>query len=154
MSYIVIRDTREKENNGWRWNKSSYCDGTIDDILETGDYTLKGYENILTIERKGSLSEWTKNINEERFKRELQRLANIKFAFILLEFTMCDIIDYPIRTNIPKYRWSSLRCRGPYILKKTIEFQMEYPVNIILCGTVGKEVASSIFKRTVEQSYV
>lgn len=150
MKYTVIRDTREQENQGWSWNVSQYCAGTVDDKLDTGDYTLKGYEKMLTIERKGSVSEWAKNINESRVERELERMKDIPYSFVLLEFTMKDIINYPIGSDIPKRLWPKLRFKGPYMLKRTVEFMIRYNTKIIFCGGSGKEVASSIFKRTIE----
>lgn len=149
MPYTVVRDTREKPGEGWSWRKSVYCDCTITEKLDSGDYSLKGYEHMLAIERKGSIAEWAQNINQERFIRELARLEDITYSFILLEFTMTDIMNYPIGSTIPKYLWKSLKFRGSYVLMKTIEFQMGYKTKIILCGGSGKEVASSIFKRTI-----
>lgn len=151
MKYTVVRDTREKEGEGWIWRPSQYCEGTIKGTLHTGDYTLLDYQKMLTIERKGSISEWAMNVTQARVERELERMAEIRFPFILLEFTMADVMNYPIGSDIPKRLWSKLKCRGSYILKRTIEFQMKYDnVRIIFCGGSGKEVASSIFKRTIE----
>lgn len=150
MKYTVIKDTREKEGEGWSWNPSPYCLGTVRDTLKTGDYSLRGYENIVVIERKGSVSEWAKNITEERVERELQRLEEVKYPFILLEFTLADIMNYPIGSGIPKHMWPRLRFKGPFFLKRTIEFMVKYRTKIIFCGGVGREVASSIFKRVIE----
>lgn len=148
--YVVIRDTREKDNNGWFWRKSKYCAGTVDGTMPTGDYTLEGMEDYLIIERKGSIAEWAKNINEARFARELERLDAVQHPWILLEFTMRDIMNYPVGSSIPRYKWKSLKFRGSYILKRTTEIMMQHRAKIILCGDSGKETASNIFKRTVE----
>jgi len=151
MKYTVVRDSREREGEGWFWKSSRYCDGTVRGTLQTGDYTLQGYHEMLIIERKGSISEWATNITQARFERELERMAKIRFPFILLEFTLTDVMNYPIGSTIPKRLWGKLHFKGPYILKKTIEFQMKYDnVKIIFCGGSGKEVASSIFKRAIE----
>ena len=150
MQYVVVRDTREQEGEGWWWPASKYCAGTVRDTLPTGDYTLRGYEEMLIIERKGSISEWAKNINEARVERELERMESIRFPFILLEFNMVDIINYPIGSGIPKFKWGKLRFKGPYFLKRTIEFMTKYRTKIVFCGGSGKEIASSIFKRTIE----
>jgi hypothetical protein len=150
MPYTIIRDTREHDGEGWTWRKSQNCDGTISKALKTGDYTLLGYEEILAIERKGSLQEWSQNIIQVRFERELERLELIRFPFIILEFHMDDIINYPVGTNIPKYLWHKLKFDGSFILKKTIEYCMTRRVKILFCGNNGKSVASSIFKRTIE----
>lgn len=152
--YVVVRDTREKVDQGWTWKKSKYCAGTITSKLDTGDYTLEVDGNrmsdFLTIERKGSISEWAKNVTEARFERELDRLDGIQHSWILLEFNMTDVLNYPVGSGIPRYRWRALKFRGPFILKKMTEMMLNHCVNIILCGDNGKEVASNIFKRAIE----
>jgi len=149
--YTIIRDTREKEKKGWQWRKSMYCDGTVDGTMKTGDYTLAGYEDILSIERKGRISEFAKNVNEKRFYKELERLEKFKYAYVLLEFTMRDLLNYPVGSGIPRYKWKYLKFKGPFILKKLTEMMVQYPhIHFILCGDAGKETASSIFKRIVE----
>lgn len=148
--YIVLRDTREKPGQGWQWRKSKYCAGTVARKLDTGDYTLEGLEDYVTIERKGSISEWAKNVTEARFERELQRMDDMRHAWILLEFNMSDVLNYPVGSGIPKYKWKYLKIRGPFILKRMVEMMRDHNVNILLCGDKGKDVASNIFKRIVE----
>lgn len=148
--YVVLRDTREKVGQGWEWRASKYCAGTTTRKLDTGDYTLEGMENFLTIERKGSISEWAKNVTETRFADELERLDAIQFPWILLEFDMRDVLNYPVGSGIPKHRWKYLKFRGPFILKRMSEIEMNHRVHVVLCGGSGKDVASNIFKRTIE----
>lgn len=151
--YVVVRDTREKDNKGWTWKKSKYCAGTVTRKLDTGDYTLEGMEGYLSIERKGSISEWAKNVTEARFEDELQRLDGIKHPWILLEFNMTDVLNYPVGSGIPKSKWRYLKFRGSFILKKMTEMMCDHRVHIILCGANGKEVASNIFKRVIEHAH-
>lgn len=151
MPYTIIRDTREKDLKGWQWRKSLYCDGTVDGTMKTGDYTLEGYEGVLTIERKGRISEFAKNINEVRFGKELERMAQFKHAYVILEFTMRDLLNYPIGSGIPRNKWRYLKFKGSFILKKLTAMMVEFPtIHFILAGDAGKETASSIFKRIVE----
>lgn len=151
MKYMVLRDTREKKKKGWMWKASQSCAGTTEETLKTGDYTIRGLENVFVLERKGSVSEWAKNVCEARFEREMERLVLFKYPFILLEFTMSDMLNYPVGSGIPKWRWPSLKFTGAFVLKKTLELQINYPkVPIILVGSRGQEVASSIFKRVIE----
>jgi len=149
--YTIIRDTREKEKKGWQWRKSMYCEGTVDGTMKTGDYTLEGYEGVLTIERKGRISEFAKNINEARFGKELERMTQFKHAYVILEFTMRDLLNYPVGSGIPRHKWRYLKFKGPFILKKLTEMMRDYPtIHFVLAGDAGKETASSIFKRIVE----
>lgn len=148
MGYTVLRDTKEQQ--GWFFSETSYCDGTVEIKLPTGDYTLRGYETLLTIERKGSSGEFAHNVVENRFERELKRMEDFAHGFMVLEFTMDDLVNFPRNSGIPIHLWPKLRIKSYFLVKRFIEFQMQYKTKIILAGTHGKDVASSIFKRTIE----
>ena len=148
--YTIIRDTREHDDKGWLFATSRHCAGTEVSKLDTGDYSIKGMEDILCIERKGSTSEFARNITENRFEKELQRMREFKYSYIILEFNMSDLIDYPDGSGIPYNKRKFLKFRGPFVLKRIIELSLLYPTKILLCGDRGKEVASSIFKRVME----
>lgn len=65
--------------------------------LKTGDYSIVGYEDQFTLERKSledALGTFTSG--RERFERELERMASMKFAAVVLEF--------PAWPRIPKER--------------------------------------------------
>lgn len=152
MGYKVIRDAREKIDHGWFWDVSASCDGTTVAKLDQGDYSLEDYEQLVVIERKGSVSEWATNVTQARFERELERLRSIKYVWILLEFDMLDILNYPVGSGIPKKVWKSIKLRGPFIIKRMIEIERDYSnINITLCGEQGKMIASSVFKRIIEK---
>jgi len=70
--------------------------------LKTGDYTIEGCEDRITIERK-ELSDFYKTIHSkrQRFRRQLQRMSNMISAHIVLEATfdeMCTRI--PVGCNM------------------------------------------------------
>ena len=150
MKFVVIRDTREKENKGWEWQPSSFCAGTVNRKLDTGDYSLDGYEGVLAVERKGSVAEWCHNVFEKRFEAELERLSLFRYPFILLEFNMSDVMRFPVGSGIPRKLWNKLRISGPLLLRKTIEIPVKYNINVLFVSKYGKDVATSIFKRVVE----
>ena len=157
QNYTVIRDTREKEGQGWQFRasastkKGSLCLGTERVKLDTGDYTLEFFEEKLCIERKGSVAEFAGNTVQERFERELVRMKEYKYSFILLEFTMEELIKFPTGARLP----SSVKrkiMRGTFILKRLLEFMRDYPnIHFIFCGDHGKQVCESIFKRILEK---
>jgi len=105
--YKVIRDTREQ--NGWTFMAGKACEGTISGTLKTGDYSIEGYQDILTLERKGSIAELATNLVEDRFERELERMESFKYAFMILEFSMDDLIKYPKGSGIPSYQMKSVK---------------------------------------------
>jgi len=147
--YEVIRDTREQE--GWVFPASDPCLGTVVGTLKTGDYTLKGYEDVFVIERKGSTGEFAANIVQSRFERELERLKGFRYAFVVLEFTISDIVSFPYNSGIPKDKWRSLRISPQFLMKRINDFQVQYPnVHFVFAGSHGREFASSLFKRIAE----
>jgi ERCC4-type nuclease len=145
MGYTIIRDSREHEGEGWLFEETACCMGTCIRSLKTGDYTIKGYEDQFVIERKKSISEFAGNVFQNRFEQELKRMEKFKFPFIILEFNMDDLIKWP-----PFYLRNKVRSNGQVILKRLLEFQLQYKTKIIFAGTHGKEIATSLFKRIIE----
>jgi hypothetical protein len=152
--YKVIQDTREKQ--GWEFAPSKHCEGMVVGTLKTGDYTLEGYEDVLCIERKGSVSEVSGNLCHPdkwpAFERELARLDAFPHPFIILEFTIDQLVQHPIGSGIPKSRFWQVKVKGPFLLKRLIEIQLDHRCQIVFAGDRGKEYASSIFKRVVERA--
>jgi ERCC4-type nuclease len=149
MKYTVIRDTREQ--TGWVFRASANCMGTEVYKLDTGDYSLLGYEDEICIERKGCIAEFANNLVKEkdRFFRELDRMESYRYSFIILEFTMDDLIDYPKSANLPQKVKRLIKVRGSLLLKRLIEIQLRYSVKILFCGSNGQNVATSIFKNFI-----
>ena len=150
--YTVIRDTREKENHGWHWNKDDRCNGTIDGMLKTADYTLKGFEDVLAIERKANASELATNLSEKRFPRFLERFSKFKYAFLVAECSFQDIINFPLGSGIPKNKQQYVKMKGDILLRRIFEMQIEYGTNIIWAGNSQNafKAVTSIFKRVYE----
>lgn len=148
IKYQVIRDTREQ--NGWEFTAGSSCEGTLIEGLKTGDYSIKGYEHLLTIERKGSIAELANNLVQDRFERELERMESFKYPFMILEFNMEELISYPKGSSVPPWKRGSVKLNPFFLLKRLLEIEMKYKVKIIFAGKHGKTIASSIFKRVIE----
>lgn len=64
--------------------------------LETGDYSVKGYENYVAIERK-SLGDlyMTLGQHRDRFEREHERLSEMDFAAVVVEASWETILQHP-----------------------------------------------------------
>jgi hypothetical protein len=144
--FTIIIDTREQTP----WEFEHYT--TANHKLDTGDYSIQGLEHIFTIERKKSVSEIANNITEPRFKDVLDRLQKFQHKFILLEFTLNNVLDYPVGSTVPKKMWNTMKITGKYILKHLTEINIKYGIHTIYCGNRdnAEEVALSIMKRMVE----
>ena len=97
-NYTVIKDTREQR--GWVFEKDDRdrCSGMIVDGLKTGDYTLQGFEHDVCVERKMSVEEVANNLGKKKkaFDAEMKRMNEFSFKYIILEFPITDLIDYPL----------------------------------------------------------
>ena len=85
----IIIDTRERD--------PYFFDGveSIHQKLDTGDYSLLGYEHEITIERK-NLNDWVSTIiyNQRRFRKELRHMAQLNRAYIIVEGSVMDIHNH------------------------------------------------------------
>lgn len=148
--YTVIRDTREQSGRGWVFEPEKDCLGTKTQTLSTGDYTLEGFEHLLSIERKGRISEFVKNICEDRFEKELCRLDDFLWPFIILEFTVDDIFNWPKSSGLSPKMISTLKTSPRFILKRINDILVKHKTKVIFAGLYGKSFAESIFKRVAE----
>ena len=149
--FSIIRDTREKE--GWDFNFHTSC--AIESRgLKTGDYTLEGLEEILCIERKATTGELSMNLgkNRKRFEAELERMKEFRWAYILCEFAIDDLIQFPKNSSIPTYRWKYLRMNGKFMCRLMRGYEEDYGVEVVFCGDreSAEEKAIEIFREVVE----
>ena len=145
----IIVDTREQ----LPWSFDSLSCEIINSKLDTGDYSLEGYEEVVAIERKKSVSEIAGNITEKRFWREMERMREIRHSFLFLEFGYEDIANYPENMDVSKKIKSKIRVRGPFIMKELSRIQVEFGVHVVMCGHkyYAEQAAVAIFKRVLEE---
>lgn len=145
--FTIIIDTREQ--NPWEFGFHD----TARQKLDTGDYTIQGLENLLAIERKSTVSEIATNLGENRFKDVVERLGKIKHSFIVCEFSLEDIYNFPVGSDIPKKLWDKLRISGGYIVKKLIEIELEHNITPIFCtsSSEAEKFCVSLMKRIYEK---
>ena len=145
-NFKIIIDTREQQP----WIFDNYA--VSNEKLDTGDYSIQGFENILCIERKKSVSEIANNVTEKRFKDVVARMAQCKYSFLLLEFELDDIIKYPVGSNVPKKMWDKLKVSPNYIIKHLVELQIFFDIKVLFCGgpSNAEKIALSIMKKVYE----
>lgn len=142
--FFVIRDTREQ--TGWQFVIGKVCLGTKSGTLKTGDYTVEGLETKLSIERKGTVQEFAQNLMDDRFFREMERMKEYKYSYLILEFTAEDLFNYPESADIPFSAKAKVRTSGNFLMSKLIRLQRDYPIKIIFAGKKGKDMAYYIMK--------
>lgn len=154
--FLIIKDTREKKiGKGYSFEPSSECLGYIVETLKTADYSIQGLEHIVRIERKASVSEFATNICENRFWAEMKRMEEFPLRFLLLEFSIEDVLRWPIGSTVPRKKWSQIKTTPNFILKKISEIQVNYNLQVIFANNRdnGQILAYNIFKR-VQEKYV
>ena len=126
MKHIILKDTREKQ--GWDFESSEKCEAQIDIGLKTGDYTLEGLETSLCIERKASTGELAMNLGKKRktFEAEIERMSHFRWAYIICEFSIDDLMMFPERSGIPQSKWRFIRMNGKFMWKKLREYEEDY----------------------------
>jgi len=86
--FTVVVDTREQ--------KPYIFKNSIVATLKTGDYSIKGIEDLIAIERKTKADAYGSFGNgRERFERELKRLSGIDYAAIIIEDNLPNFIKPP-----------------------------------------------------------
>jgi len=151
-SYYVIKDTREQE--GYYFSKYNKCAGMVTEKLDTGDYAIQGMEDKCCIERKGCIEELAINLGQKKhaFLNEIERMKEFPHKFIILEFSLEDLVSFPENTRIPEKNKASIKITGKYMLKCLMEFQLHENIHVLFCGNKHNAflTASSILKRVNE----
>ena len=82
---LIVVDTRESLPLGFP--------GSTRQGLKTGDYAVKGMEDLCAIERK-ELSDFLACVGRERgrFERELERLSRMEYGAVVIEASLTDIL--------------------------------------------------------------
>ena len=141
--FTIIVDTREQQP----WVFDNYV--VANKKLDTGDYSVEGLEHLLAVERKKSISEFANNITESRFKDVVERLSNIKYSFLLLEFDLQDVLIYPVGSTVPRRLWDKIKISPSFIMKHLLELQIHHNIKVIFCGDASnaEKMAESILRK-------
>jgi len=140
-----IIDSREQK--GWDFRGVPDLSYTIGK-LDTGDYAVEGLED-LCVERKRSVSELAGNFSEERWTNVLERMSSFKHPYIICEFELKDVINYPF--NMPKELRAKIKVRGAYVLKRITEAEIKYGVRFVFAGKYGQNFFISLIKRLCQK---
>lgn len=153
LDIFVIKDTREQK--GWDFHPEEKKPGKLCILgteiatLDAGDYTIKGYEDIIRIERKMGFAELFGNMtpldHKERFEREMEKLRDIKHKYILVETSinndMLGMAPPQFRGGIP----------SSAVMKWLLKLEMEYNIRTLFVGDAGKRVSKLIFEQIVSK---
>jgi ERCC4-type nuclease len=141
--FTIIIDTREQQP----WTFEEYV--VANKKLDTGDYSIDGLQNFFTIERKKSINEIANNIIEPRFKDVITRMGQLRYSFFLLEFSLTDVLHYPIGSNLPKRLWDKVKITPAFIMKHILDWQIKHNIRVLFCNNASnaEKTAEYIFKK-------
>lgn len=137
----VIIDSREQKN----WDFSFYGLDSRVGKLDTADYSLEGFEDVLCIERKASTSEIALNLGKKKkqFDAEIARMATYKYKFIICEFSVANLMEFPNNAGIPRGQLSKVRINPAYMLKCLNGYQSQ-GVEVIFAGSRDNAIQTAL----------
>jgi ERCC4-type nuclease len=127
---ILVRDTREiKGGLAYKFGKNS--PPYVDETLNFGDYSIKGMEKIITVERKtlsdffssigGRKKQGVKNTNRERLKNEFDRMQVAEFRALVIEGSELDVMS-------PELGYSNINPHSVYAT--IISFEIKHGIHV------------------------
>ena len=98
--------------------------------IDTGDYTIEGFENIIGIDRKFGISELYENCfgGYARFKKELIRSQIFRAFYFICEFPYSHVLNFP--ANMPR---GNYRFNAGHIVDKIKHIEEKYGAKFIFC---------------------
>lgn len=94
--FVVVCDTREKIPYEFSTDVE-----VVSEKLDTGDYTIQGFEDVFAVERK-SLPDLLKSITweRERFKAEIVRADALLGFVVVVECPVRDILNWNYKRDV------------------------------------------------------
>ena len=148
---ILIIDTREKQP--WCFDGDDAFAEVIHEKLDGGDYSIRGMEHIITIERKATVDELYTNFTKDkkRIIAEFERLREHKFKIIVVEETCEDIMN-PQRYYVNKKKINRRSPKMPVavVTSNLTKLMLEYDAHIIFGGMRAQAMARGILLHAYE----
>lgn len=143
--FIVLQDSKEKVGY-WDLTFGAMVLGKEVTGLKTGDYSIKGMEDLVCIERKRNTGEISLNLGQKwkTFKAELERMQSFKYRYVICEFHSSDVLFFPAKSGIPEKLWPYLRMNGKFMLSRINELMETYQTEFIFAGSKNNAEAKAI----------
>lgn len=133
----IIRDTREKPGTGWAFRASSTCAGMEIKKLDTGDYSIGGYEHLIMVERKSITDLWGSLIQQnDRFMKEMERAKSMPARYLIIEATLADVMS-----GIPYSK-----VKPELIISKLISLEQKHGIHVIFTSK-RKDIAQAYVRQ-------
>jgi ERCC4-type nuclease len=138
LAYEVVVDSREQ--SPW------WVDNVVRKKLDTGDYSIVGFEDCFALERK-SMADFAQTLTKghKRFQQELARATELRYFAIIIEEPYNALLQ-------KKWRGSAFtRVSGAALCAIANTLRVKYGFHIIFCSnrTEAKSVAKGLMSSFV-----
>ena len=120
--------------------------------LKVGDYSIEGYENVITIEKKSGFEELFNNLTAKerpRFERFLKKLSKYPIKCIIVEDELINLVSV---WHIMKRKASKMCLTPKTILYWVNKIIFEYQIPILFIPKGWKNaIITGIFTQLIEQ---
>lgn len=141
----LVVDTREK--TPFDYEGEEEFEAIVHEKLDAGDYSLKGLEHIIVIERKANADELFNNFtqNKERIFAEFERLRNHKIKILMIEQS-CEDICNPNNYYVNKKGLNKRDFKMPVavVASNLNTLMLEYGVQVIFAGARARSMTKNI----------
>ena len=138
----IIRDTREQR--GYKFANIQPRPMIINDGLKSGDYSLRGMETEVAVERKSMADAFQSfGKNRKRFERELVRLSKMTYAAVVVEAGWEEVFNHP-----PK----QTRLKPKTLFVSRIAWEQRYGIHFWFC--YNRAFAEKTTYRILERFYI
>jgi DNA excision repair protein ERCC-4 len=151
---IILKDSREKKP--WEFQNFDECEAEVCVTLKTGDYTIEGYEDKIIIDRKGCVAELANNLGKDykRFRNELKRMEDFEEAYIVCDFPIMDVLQFPKSSGISAKLMKYVKMTGEAMFKQINTIEGKYNVKFIFCNNreEAQEKAIELFLDVINKT--
>jgi len=119
---VILQDTREQLPYSFdKWPVQ-----VQQAALQTGDYSLPGFENKIAIERKSinDLVACLKGKGRQRFEKELSRARSYELFVVIIEANFIDLAEGNYQSNMKPHA----------AMQSITAFQIRYGTPFLFCG--------------------
>jgi ERCC4-type nuclease len=146
----IIVDTREK--TPWDWEGDDAFEDIVYEKLDVGDYSIRGLEDVIAIERKAGPDElfnnFGKKASKDRIIAEFERMVDHKHKIMMIEAS-CETMMNPQAYYVVKKKRTRLKdYQVPAVVMSNLtEIILKYDIHVIFGGDKAQSMAKAILLR-------
>lgn len=148
---VLVCDTRERKP--WSFEKDPAFESIVFEKLDCGDYSIKGLEDIISIERKSGGDELLSNFLDDpgRVFAEFDRMDHHLIKVMIVEADLSDLLDVKhYYVNRRSFKTKNLKMPVAVVMRYLIDLMTEKGVIVLFAGKNGKKLAKQILLKVFD----